>query len=77
MLDRAAARGVTLLLPCDVVVARDWEDDEGCCTVELTPTCCSKERPCVPAGEGVCAAASPHAQDTWLCMSTQRGTSWS
>lgn len=52
MLDTAAARGVELLLPCDVVVARDWEDDEGCCTVELTRTCCSKERPCVPAGGG-------------------------
>jgi hypothetical protein len=47
----AKARGVELLLPCDVLVARNWEDEGCCCTVPLTPTCCSKERPCVPEGE--------------------------
>ena len=51
----AKARGVDLLLPCDVVVARTWEDDKGCCTVPLTTTCCSKEKPCVPEGESICA----------------------
>jgi len=46
----AKAGGVDLLLTCDVVVARNWEDDQGCCTVPLTTTCSSKEKPCVPEG---------------------------
>lgn len=46
----AAQRGVQLLLPEDVVVARSMDDDCGCCTVPLTLNCCSQESPCVPPG---------------------------
>eukprot|EP00879_Flechtneria_rotunda_P032612 GHRR01035854.1.p1 GENE.GHRR01035854.1~~GHRR01035854.1.p1 ORF type:complete len:221 (+),score=62.36 GHRR01035854.1:593-1255(+) len=42
--------GVQLLLPQDAVVARSLDDECGCCTVPLTPTCCSSAAPCVPEG---------------------------
>eukprot|EP00878_Enallax_costatus_P015074 GHUV01015784.1.p1 GENE.GHUV01015784.1~~GHUV01015784.1.p1 ORF type:complete len:434 (+),score=93.64 GHUV01015784.1:211-1512(+) len=46
----ALERGVQLLLPQDVVVARSLDDDHGCCTVPLTQDCCSSTAPCVPEG---------------------------
>jgi hypothetical protein len=50
MRECAAARGVKLLLPRDIVVARSLDDDHGCCTVPLTVSCCTPEAPCVPNG---------------------------
>lgn len=50
MRERAAARGVKLLLPQDVVVAQSLDDDHGCCTVPLTVSCCTPDAPCVPVG---------------------------
>ncbi|WIA38673.1 hypothetical protein OEZ86_001979 [Tetradesmus obliquus] len=50
MRESAAARGVKLLLPRDIVVARSLDDDCGCCTVPLTVSCCTPEAPCVPNG---------------------------
>lgn len=54
----AKERGVQLVLPVDVVVARRLSDDEGCCTVPVTLGCCTQECPCVPKGE-------PHASACW------------
>lgn len=46
----AQQRGVQLLLPQDVVVARSLDDDHGCCVVTLTVDCCSSTAPCIPEG---------------------------
>jgi hypothetical protein len=50
----AQQRGVKLVLPVDVVVARSLHDDVGCCTVPVTPGCCSSDCPCVPDGRPNC-----------------------
>lgn len=46
----AQQRGVKLVLPVDVVVARSLDDGVGCCTVPVTPDCCRHDSPCVPEG---------------------------
>ncbi|KAJ9530413.1 hypothetical protein QJQ45_000787 [Haematococcus lacustris] len=50
MLALAEARGVQLLLPCDVRVSRSLEGPEGLALSDLTRTCCSPDKPCLPEG---------------------------
>lgn len=71
MMQLAAQRGVELLLPSDAVVARSMDDDHGCCTVPLTPGCCSPDAPCVPSGEGG-RAATTHGMHTQAAAALQR-----
>lgn len=50
MIAAAEAKGVQLLLPCDVYVSDDLSASVNCRLVDLTPNCCTAEQPCVPAG---------------------------
>ncbi|KAJ9530540.1 hypothetical protein QJQ45_012523 [Haematococcus lacustris] len=50
MLALAEARGVQLLLPCDVRVSRSLEGPEGLALSDLTRTCCTPDKPCLPEG---------------------------
>ncbi|KAF5830330.1 phosphoglycerate kinase [Dunaliella salina] len=51
MLAAAEARGVKLLLPCDVLVSNSLEAPQKEHIVELGVNCCVPEAPCVPAGQ--------------------------
>jgi phosphoglycerate kinase len=46
----AAAAGVKLLLPCDVVVSSSADEPRDVRTVQLRLGCCTKEQPCLPPG---------------------------
>ena len=46
----AAARGVKLLLPTDVVVSASADEPRELRTVPLRAGCCTAEAPCLPAG---------------------------
>lgn len=44
----AAAAGVRLLLPCDVVVSASPDEPKDMRTVPLRPGCCTAAKPCLP-----------------------------
>ncbi len=46
----AAAAGVQLLLPCDVVVSASLDEPVDVRTVSLRPGCCTAAAPCLPPG---------------------------
>ena len=46
----AAAAGVRLLLPADVVVSASADEARELRTVALRPGCCTREAPCLPPG---------------------------
>lgn len=50
MVETAAARGVQLVLPCDVIVSGSADEPQDVRTIPLTSTCCSPEAPCLPPG---------------------------
>lgn len=50
MLREAEARGVRLLLPCDVVVSHSLSEPVRVHIQQLTLSCCSEEAPCIPPG---------------------------
>ncbi len=50
MIAMAQERGVQLLLPVDVRVSKSLDAALGMTVTDLTMTCCSRERPCLPPG---------------------------
>ncbi|KAI8468557.1 MAG: phosphoglycerate kinase [Monoraphidium minutum] len=50
MVAAAAARGVQLLLPSDVLVSASLDAPESVRIVPLTATCCTAAAPCIPPG---------------------------
>lgn len=50
MVSRAAAKGVKLLLPHDVVLSSSLDAPVAVATQVLTVDCCTADKPCIPAG---------------------------
>ena len=38
------------MLPVDCIGTKDLNSPQPCCIRPLTPTCCTRDRPCIPAG---------------------------
>jgi hypothetical protein len=50
MIALAERLGVKLLLPCDVRVSNSLDAPLNMKTTVLTQSCCSPDKPCIPAG---------------------------
>jgi hypothetical protein len=50
MIRLAEERGVELLLPCDVRVSYSLDQPLDLALSDLTTTCCSPDKPCLPKG---------------------------